>query len=144
VRRTLTGKQERFCLLIVKGETQSKAYELAGYAVSTRQANDVNASKLLSSPKVKARVQELQRYAAQKALISVEMLTERLLEVDRAATEDKQHSAATGALALVARLHGLITDHKHVDIVHHKPSPISTKLLELTEDEWRRQFEKKK
>ena len=142
-RRTLTPKQERFCLLIVKGETNSKAYDLAGYQTSSRRVTEVNASKLLRSPSIQAKIAELQRYAAQKALINLESLTEDLLRLRERSVELEQMSAAISAHALLARLHGLLVDHKTVDVVHHKPAPLPTKQLELTEDEWRRQFDKK-
>jgi phage terminase small subunit len=143
VRPTLTAKQERFCLFIVEGETQSKAYVKAGYSAATNQIARINSTRLLATDNVSARVRELQSKALTKSIISVETLTARLLEIDKAATADGQHSAATGALALAARLHGLLVEHKQVDIMHHKPAPLPTKQLELTEDEWKRQFEKK-
>jgi hypothetical protein len=143
MRRNLTGKQERFCLFIFKGETQSKAYEKAGYKTGTRQTNDVNASKLLRYPNVAARVAELRGNAVVKAGISLESLTSDALAIRDLAMRKEEPASATGALTLVARLHGFLVDHKTVDIMHHKPAPLPTKLLELTEDEWKKQFEKK-
>ena len=76
-----------------------------------------------------------------KAGITVEFQTNRLLKIEEMAIADKQYSAATGAHALLARLHGLLVDHKQVDITHHKPArePIM-KDLELSEDEWLRLY----
>jgi hypothetical protein len=132
----------QFCLLIVEGLTNSKAYAKAGYKVpSTRKALEANASKLLATPSIQAQVAQLRAPAMLKAGISVEFQTNRLLKIEELAIEDKQYSAATGAHALLARLHGLITDHKTVDIVHHKPAkqPV-LKDLELSEDEWLRLY----
>jgi phage terminase small subunit len=142
--RTLTARQLKFCLLIVEGSTNAKAYAKAGYKCHNRMVTEVNASRLLNSAKIQAKIAELRLPAARNAQITVEKLTARLLEIDKAATADGQHAAATAALALVARLNGLITDHKTVDIVHHKParSPV-LKDLELSEDDWLRLYKPK-
>jgi hypothetical protein len=142
--RTLTARQLKFCLLIVEGATNAKAYEKAGYKCNSRMVTEVNASRLLNSDKVQAKIAELRLPAARNAQMTVERLTARLLEIDKAATADGQHAAATGALALVARLNGLLVDHKTVDITHHKParSPV-LKDLELSEDDWLRLYKPK-
>jgi phage terminase small subunit len=143
VRPTLTAKQERFCLLLVKGLTQTKAYEQAGYAAQAQTTMEANACRLANNEKVMARMAELRGQLAVKTRVSLESETERLLEIDKAATADGQYGAAVAAHALVARLHGLITDHKTVDITHHKPARQPTKAIELTEDEWLRLYKPK-
>lgn len=139
-RSTLTPRQERFCLLVVKGEINSRAYEQAGYNVVNRNSADASASTLLRNPKIEARIAELQRGAAQKVQISVENLTADLADVFRAAMKAEEFSSAVAAHALAARLNGLLVDHKTVDIVHHKPARQPTKAIELTEDEWLRLY----
>jgi phage terminase small subunit len=141
-RRTLTAKQFKFCVLIVEGKTQSKAYALAGYKqAKDRHANEANASKLLNTPNIQTKIAELRLPVARKSQITLENLTDELMVHNALAKQLGQVSAATGALALAARLHGLITDHKTVDIVHHKPAkqPV-LKDLELSEDEWLRLY----
>jgi hypothetical protein len=132
-------------MLIVKGETQSKAYKLAGYKTTTRQTTEVNASKLIRTPSIQTKLAELRLPALQKTGISVEMLTEELLVHNALAKSLGQVAAATGALALAARLHGLLVDHKTVDITHHKPAKTPVlKDLELSEDEWLRLYNPQK
>jgi hypothetical protein len=43
------------------------------------------------------------------------------------------------AQGLIARLNGLIVDRSEVTVAH-KPAPWPTKILELSEDDWVRQF----
>jgi phage terminase small subunit len=140
--RTLTRKQLQFCLLIVEGLTNSKAYAKAGYKVpATRKALEANASKLLATPSIQTQVAQLRAPAIRKTQISLEKLTDELMAITAQARQLEQPAAATGALALVARLHGFLVDHKQVDITHHKPArePIM-KDLELSEDEWLRLY----
>jgi hypothetical protein len=141
LRDTLTAKQERFCLLIIKGETQSKAYVKAGYKIASQRIAEVNASQLMKIPKVQQRLLALRDQNAKKAGISVESITDELMVHNAMAKQLGQISAATGALALAARLHGLLVDQKHVDIVHHKPAKEAVmKDIELSEDEWLRLY----
>jgi hypothetical protein len=133
------NRRERFCQGIAKGLSATEAYRQAGYKGNGHSAEQ-GAHQLMRNSEVQVRIGELQRNAAIKAEISLESLTKRLLEIDKAATADGQHAAATGALALVARLHGFLVDHKTVDIIHHKPARQPTKAIELTEDEWLRLY----
>jgi phage terminase small subunit len=138
---TLTAKQERFCLLIVKGEVQTKAYLKAGYKTHSLKTTEANASRLAGNAKVQLRIADLRAKAAQKAGISLETLTDELMSITAQARQLEQPAAATGALALVARLHGLLVDQKQVDIVHHKPAREAViKDIELSEDEWLRLY----
>lgn len=50
--RPLTVKERKFIASKVSGDTNAKAYEKAGYKLSTRASNDVNASKVLNKPKI--------------------------------------------------------------------------------------------
>jgi hypothetical protein len=138
---TLTARQLKFCLAIVEGNTNAKAYAKAGYKCNSRQVTEVNASRLLKSAKVQAKIAELRLPATRKAGITLEWLTEEARQNIEFARHCEQPAAVTGALALLAKLHGHITEHKTVDIVHHKPAkqPV-LKDLELSEDEWLRLY----
>jgi phage terminase small subunit len=139
--KPLTAKQLKFCLLIVEGETQSKAYKLAGYKTQGEITTAANASRLANSEKVAAKITELQSKAAKKTGITVENLTEELMIHNAMAKQLGQIAAATGALALAARLAGLLVDHKTVDITHHKPARTQgLKDIDLSEDEWLRLY----
>jgi len=139
--KPLTPRQERFCLLIIKGETQSKAYTKAGYKIASQRIAEVNACQLMKTPRVQRRIALLRQNAAKKASISLETLTADAFAIRDLAMRLEEPAAATGALALAARLNGFLVDHKHVDITHHKPArePVM-KDLELSEDEWLRLY----
>jgi phage terminase small subunit len=134
------NRRERFCQGIAKGLSATEAYLRAGYTGRGNVA-EVSASQILRNLQVKSRLAELAAKAAQKHEITVEKLTNDLLQVRDLAVADKQFAAATGAIALVARMHGLLVDQKHVDIVHHKPAKEAVmKDIELSEDEWLRLY----
>jgi hypothetical protein len=138
---TLTAKQLKFCLMIVKGETNAKAYQLAGYKTTSRKVTDVNASKLLNTDRIQTKIAELRLPATQKAGITLSWLTDEAKQNIQFAKQCEQPAAVTGALALLAKLHGHMVEHKTVDITHHKPSrtPLP-KDIELSEDEWLRLY----
>jgi hypothetical protein len=52
--KVLNNKQELFCRFVARGETYTKAYELAGYAPSTS-----NASGLANRPDIADRIKHL-------------------------------------------------------------------------------------
>jgi Terminase small subunit len=138
---TLTAKQERFCLLLVKGLTQTKAYEQAGYKTKGKHVTEANASRLANNAKVVERMAFLRGQLVKKTGVSLESETRRLLEIEDMAVRDGEYSPAISAHALLARMHGLINEHKTVDIVHHKPAKEAVmKDIELSEDEWLRLY----
>jgi hypothetical protein len=139
-RRYMTAKQERFCLLIVRGETAMAAYVASGYAVSTPGVGAANASKLLHHEKITNRIAELREAAAIAASISVETLTRELLEIRADATADGQHGAAVSAIAMIAKLNGLVVDRKDISVTQHKPG-WTANAIELSTEDWQRQFQ---
>ena len=69
-------KHERFAQAVAKGLSASAAYVEAGYP-----KNDGNASRLKGSDKVKARIEELQTVAAEKAGITIEWIVDGLYKI---------------------------------------------------------------
>ncbi len=134
-----TQRQEKFCLLIIKGEPQYAAYEQAGYNVKSRAVADANASKLLKTPKIQKRMEELRSGMAKRSDISLDTLTERLVRTYDAAMVAGSFGPAVQAVGVLAKMYGLMIDKSEVT-VHHRPAPLPTKVLELTEAEWVRQF----
>lgn len=55
----LTSKQEHFCQLVAKGEYQYKAFDISFDSKANHNSLSVQASNLMSKPKIKRRVQEL-------------------------------------------------------------------------------------
>jgi hypothetical protein len=135
----LTAKQERFVLLVVKGEAHSTAYEQAGYACSTKEIAAVNASKLLKTANVAGRIAELQQALTVRTVISLEGLTADLLDIKTKALAAGSFGPAAACVVAVARLHGFMVDKAELT-VNHRPAPLPTKILELSEDEWIEQF----
>jgi len=135
----LSVKQEMFILFILKGEAQSKAYTLAGYKAANENVADASASALLRSPKVMTRLEELRQVVQIRHVVTTDSLTTELFVIKAGAAKDGKWAAAASALQLIAKLHGLLIDRTEVEI-HHRPAPLPTKLLELSEEEWREQF----
>jgi len=104
------ARHERFAQELAKGVSASEAYVNAGY-----KKNDGNAVRLKGNEKVGARLVELQERAAEKAGVTVENITERLLAIaakGEAATDAPLLSVARASLMDAAKLNGLIID-KH-------------------------------
>lgn len=108
------ARQERFAQELAKGKSQSEAYRLAGY-----NPDDGAASRLSGNVKVRARIVELQSRAAEKTLVTVEGLTERLLKI-AAKGEDASDapllSVARASIMDAAKLNGLIVDRSKVGL----------------------------
>ena len=101
-------KHERFALALAKGMSQAEAYADAGYKPS-----EPNASRLTRNDKVQARVSELQERAADKAVITVATITERLLAIATKAerkNEAPMLQVARASLMDAAKLNGLVID----------------------------------
>jgi len=111
-------RHERFAREYMKRGNARQAYHAAGYEArmprdrSKPAGIDVNASRLLKHPKVKARLSELQAMAAKREDITVHSLLADLEEDRGLAHREGQGSAAVQATMAKARLLGLIVDRK--------------------------------
>jgi phage terminase small subunit len=74
------ARHERFAQELAKGKSQSEAYKSAGYSADGNSA-EVNAARLLRNAKVSARVEELKGKAAERTVVTIENLTDRLLKI---------------------------------------------------------------
>jgi phage terminase small subunit len=95
-------KHERFAQELAKGETADEAYQLAGYS-----ENRGNAVRLKANESVMKRVKELQSRAADKAVVTIQTLTQELEEARALALKEGQPSAAVSATLGKAKLHGI-------------------------------------
>jgi len=112
-------KHERFAQEVARGASSREAYGLAGFNTTSDAAIDANASRLLSTDKVKARVQEILGRAAVRAEISVAGLTERLMKIvekGEASDEAPLLSVARAAIMDAAKLNGMVTDKIKADV----------------------------
>lgn len=96
------GKHEKFAQGLAKGMTGDDAYEAAGYA-----ANRGNAARLKANESVLKRVGELQERVAERTIVTIESLIQEAADIQAAASQDGQHSAAISALTAKAKLAGL-------------------------------------
>ncbi|MEF0939874.1 Terminase small subunit [Rhizobium sp. BR 362] len=129
-------RHEGFCRLISRGEAASRAYG-AVYHTTGNNA-EAAASRLLRNVKVANRIAELKGAAAKRTLKTVESLVSDLDEVIVFARQCGNPAAMVSAIAAQARLLGLEAP-KQLEVMH-KPAPLPTKVLELTEAEWQAQF----
>lgn len=104
------SRRERFAQAVAEGSSASEAYAAAGYK-PCRQA----ASRLLSNVDVQARIAELQERNVQHTGMTVEKITQMLIEDRKFAREHKQAGPASQATERLARLHGLYVDRSEID-----------------------------
>jgi hypothetical protein len=112
----LTLKQEAFCQAYIETGNATEAYRRAfGEKDWAEGALHVQASKLLSTPKVNLRVKTLQAKAVERHDITVDdLVTELESARNKAMNEPKGASAAVSATLGKAKLLGLIIDRGEV------------------------------
>jgi hypothetical protein len=108
------ARHERFAQELAKGKSQTEAYGLAGY-----KEDRTAASRLSSNVNVSARVTELKGKAAERTVITVENITNRLLAIAAKGEAGKDApllSVGRAALMDVAKLNGHIIDRSKVGL----------------------------
>lgn len=126
-------KHELFAQGVAKGLAKSVAYVKAGYS---EKGADAGGSRLSGHPMVAARIEELQRRAADKAMtraaVSVESLTQMLIEDRALAHSEGQAGAAVSAVSTIAKLHGLLIERKEIkaSIIEELPDDERARLIE--------------
>lgn len=106
------ARQEKFAQELAKGQAQDKAYAAAGYRPDRGAA-----SRLSANVNVMARVAELQSRAAERTIVTVEGITQRLLKIaEKGEGKDDAPllSVARASLMDAAKLNGLIIDRSKV------------------------------
>jgi hypothetical protein len=110
------SRHERFARWLAEGKSQSEAYKSAGYSAAGNSA-EVNAARLLRNAQVSDRVEELKVKAAERTVVTVDGITQRLLNIAKK-SEDKDDasllSVARASLMDAAKLNGLIVDRTKV------------------------------
>jgi hypothetical protein len=130
----LTSRQESFCRLLVEGRSQRAAYIEAGYAARGSTADEA-ASRLARTVKVKARLTELQKEAAQQTEITVRDLVGKLNGMFELAAATKNPSAGVSAVMGMAKLLGFLVD-KQEDVTPRLPVPFPTDRKQMSIEEW--------
>jgi phage terminase small subunit len=129
------ARHEIFVQEIAKGASGRDAYKTAGFAVSSDNVADVNASRLLRDAKVQARLQELQQMAQARALLTLEDHIEQLKVLREQAKTNNQVSAAIAAEVKRGELMGYYIERRESTNTNYN---ISDKPL--SEDDWERQY----
>ena len=100
------AKHELFAQEIAKGNSQGEAYKTAGYNAEGHAAESAG-NRLMKNVEVQARIVELQGRGAKRAEVTIESLIQEAAEIQAAALDSGQHSAAVAALTAKAKLSGL-------------------------------------
>jgi hypothetical protein len=105
-------RHETFAQLIAqapkRGMSNAQCYREAGYRVDAGPACDVAASRLLSSDKVRARIDELIAPTIKRTRATVDTLAEQFDRVFDGAVSAEQYGAASNAAGLKAKLLGFM------------------------------------
>jgi phage terminase small subunit len=112
----LTPKQENFCLAYMETGNASEAYRRA-YGPGNMSDKTIweKASHMLAKDKVRARVEELQAELRERAMLTIDGLTEDLMRIARKGEDHGEPpglSVARASLMDAAKLNGLIVDKK--------------------------------
>lgn len=83
-------RQERFCVEFAKTGNASESYRKAGYAAKTENSINVNACRLLKSPKIQTRLSELREETHRESIASIAEIQETLTSILRGETMEEQ------------------------------------------------------
>ena len=113
----LTPKQDKAAMKYVECGNKSEAYRHA-YDTDNMKPETINrkAKELFDNGKVTARVKELQDIAATRHDVTLDSLTEQMIEDRAFARTHIQPSAALSSTIAKAKLHGFMSDKLKVDI----------------------------
>lgn len=102
------AKHEKFAQEVAKGKSATDAYTAAGYS-----GDRTAASRLSTNVNIQARVAELLNKSAERAVITVASITQRLLDIAAKGETSKDApllSVARAALMDAAKLNGLVVE----------------------------------
>jgi phage terminase small subunit len=144
----LTAQQHRFVLAIIEGKTQAEAYLAARFPrnsnqqlkeISKKQAS-TNGGRMMKEPIVVGALARAQEASLALASTNLASLVADLQEARSVAlqSDPPQTNGAVAATMGIAKLLGLAVDKAQVEVLH-KPG-FASKALELSEEEWKRQF----
>ena len=116
------AKHERFAQEIVKGTKMVKAYRLAGFNVKNEASAAAAASRLLKSDNVLARIDELNKRAANKAVLTKQWVIERLM---------KNAQIALGEIEIEQKVRDKKTGEVKTVTITERDAPSANRALEL-------------
>ena len=143
----LAPKQQLFVQALLKGATYAQAYRKAkfpGYEkVSDVVATGNGAQMVKRNVNIRLAVEEGRAELRELTKLDAADLIGMLLNVRRIAEEANppQASAAVGAIMGMAKILGIAIDRSEAHVILHKPAPLPTSLVELSAEDWKRQFD---
>ena len=145
--RLLTPQQQAFVSAIIAGQNQVQAYKAAGYkggknAQATDETMRSTASRIARRPLVAHALASARAAQIEAARITVDDLVAKLERAYDVAlsTDPPQANAAVSATMGIGKLLGLVLDRSELTVIRDKPSPVAARVLELSEEEWRKSF----
>ena len=118
MRVEVTEKQEKFAQAYLELEgNAAEAYRRSYNAGKMKEASIWReAHAVLHNPKVASRLTQLRQRAMERHDITVDTLTEMLIEDRKLARDKEAPAAAVSAVMGMAKLHGLIIDKAKTDV----------------------------
>ena len=114
--RGLTQKQENFCLAYIETGNASEAYRRAYNTVGASEKTIwEKASRLLKEGKVRARLEELRKPAAESAQITLSQHLSTLEELRELAKEEGKFGPAIQAEIARGKASGLYVERSQID-----------------------------
>lgn len=101
------AKHEKYASAIASGKSATEAMEAAGYS------DPRNSTRLTKNDEIQSRIAELQNKAAERTVITVASITDRLLSIATKAEVSSDApllSVARAALMDAAKLNGLVVE----------------------------------
>ena len=113
----LTDKQRKFVILVVSGSNQRDAYKEAGYSCKNDSIVDINASQLVSTPKVMTAMSAARLWHSLKYGISAlwkrQQLVNQYTLCTTPGTAEWNPNAANKSMQLLMQMDGDIVPHNH-------------------------------
>jgi len=127
--KSLSPKQEAFCLAYAASGNATQSYKAAGYKVKDDNSAAAGAVQLLRNIKVKRRLQEIANEVQSKRIMDITEIQERLSDIGRQETTEeyitmegirmeKRVAAkdALKAMELLGKMHGAFVDRSQVEL----------------------------
>lgn len=127
--KSLSPKQEAFCLAYAASGNATQAYKAAGYKVKDDNSAAAGAVQLLRNINVKRRLQEIADEVQSKRIMDIKEIQERLSDIGRQETTEEyitmegirmeKHVAAKDALKameLLGKMQGAFLERSQVEL----------------------------
>jgi len=137
----LTDRERKLAQGIVGGLTLKAALQKAGYSANTLATAD----SVLSRPRFVRYVDHLRKYQVERLDYSIDNLCARLERVYIEAMDKYQYGPAVQAVMGIGKMMGHLADKTEIELhILSKPAREPTTELNLSPEEWQRQFLPKK